>query len=64
MCSGDEVVYKDPESLSNLSLQTLLSLRDIGRDDLRRTEKHAADLKEMLANIKREIECRGNRTSG
>lgn len=48
------------EDLSKQSMQTLLSLRDIGRDDLRRTEKHKADLEEMLAAIKLEIESRGN----
>lgn len=51
-------VYED---LSKQSMQTLLSLRDIGRDDLRRTEKHKAELEEMLAAIKLEIEVRGNR---
>lgn len=53
---------KVAEELSKQSMQTLLSLRDIGRDDLRRTEKHKADLEEMLNNIKLEIESRGNRT--
>lgn len=51
------------EDLSKQSMQTLLSLRDIGRDDLRRTEKHKADLEEMLAAIKLEIEVRGNRAA-
>lgn len=49
------------EDLSKQSMQTLLSLRDIGRDDLRRTEKHKAELEEMLAAIKLEIEVRGKR---
>jgi len=56
-------VSKVSEELSKQSMQTLLSLRDIGRDDLRRTEKHKADLEEMLTNIKLEIESRGNRTT-
>lgn len=51
------------EDLSKQSMQTLLSLRDIGRDDLRRTEKHKADLEEMLNNINLEIQSRGNRTT-
>lgn len=51
------------DDLSKHSMQTLLSLRDLGRDDLRRTEKHKADLEEMLAKIKLEIEVRGNRTA-
>lgn len=51
------------EDLSKLSMQTLLSLRDIGRDDLRRTEKHKADLEEMLTKIKLEIETRGTGTA-
>jgi hypothetical protein len=51
------------EDLTKLPMQTLLALRDLGRDDLRRTEAHAADLKEMLANIKLEIEIRGNRAA-
>lgn len=51
------------EDLSTMSMQTLLSLRDIGRDDLRRTEKHKADLEEMLTNIKLEIETRGKRNA-
>lgn len=51
------------EDLTKLPMQTLLALRDLGRDDLRRTEAHAADLKEMLANIKLEIEVRGNRAA-
>lgn len=49
------------DDLSKQSMQTLLALRDLGRDDLRRTEAHAADLKQMLTNIKLEIEVRGNR---
>lgn len=51
------------EDLSTMSMQTLLSLRDIGRDDLRRTEKHKADLEEMLVSIKLEIETRGKRNA-
>lgn len=47
------------QDLSGLSMQTLLSLRDIRRDDLRRTEKHKAELEGMLNNIKLEIESRG-----
>lgn len=51
------------DDLSKQSMQTLLALRDLGRDDLRRTEAHATDLKEMLTNIKLEIERRGNSKS-
>lgn len=51
------------DDLSKQSMQTLLSLRDIVRDDLRRTEKHKAQLEEMLAKIKLEIEARGNRAT-
>lgn len=39
------------DDLTNLSMSTLMSLRDLGRDDLRRTEKHKADLEAMLENI-------------
>lgn len=51
------------EDLSKKPMQALLALRDLGRDDLRRTESHAADLKQMLEDIKLEIESRGNRTA-
>lgn len=49
------------EDLSKLSLSHLLALRDLGRDDLRRVEKNKAELEELLAEIKLEIEVRGNR---
>lgn len=52
--------YKD---LSQLSMSHLLALRDLGRDDLRRVEKNKAELEEMLAAIKLEIEVRGNRAA-
>lgn len=51
------------DDLSKQSMQTLLALRDLGRDDLRRTEKHKAQLEDMLGKIKLEIESRGNRAT-
>ncbi|AEZ66194.1 hypothetical protein phiTE_028 [Pectobacterium phage phiTE] len=51
------------EDLSKLSMSHLLALRDLGRDDLRRVEKHKADLEQMLASIKLEIEIRGKRAA-
>ncbi|KAB3178585.1 hypothetical protein F9047_11350 [Escherichia coli] len=51
------------KDLSNLSMSHLLALRDLGRDDLRRVEKNKAELEEMLAAIKLEIEVRGNRAA-
>ena len=51
------------EDLSKLSMSHLLALRDLGRDDLRRVEKHKADLEQMLMSIKLEIEIRGKRAA-
>lgn len=51
------------KDLSNLSMSHLLALRDLGRDGLRRVEKNKAELEEMLAAIKLEIEVRGNRAA-
>lgn len=48
------------EDLRKLSMSHLLALRDLGRDDLRRVEKNKAELEELLAEIKLEIEVRGN----
>ena len=51
------------EDLSRQSMQTLLALRDISRDDYRRTETHLADLKVFLQGVEDEIASRGNNTA-
>jgi len=52
------------EDLGQASMQTLLSLRDIGRDDLRRTLEHEQNLREMLASVEKEIKSRGQSQEG
>lgn len=53
-------MYKEPDDLKKLTMQNLLALRDVGSDDLRRTEKHLDELKGMLSNIRKEIYSRSN----
>lgn len=54
---------KIAKDIGTLSMSTLMALRDITRDDLRRTEKHKSDLEEILTEVNKEISSRGKQQS-
>lgn len=51
------------EELAEMPLSTLMALRDLGRDDLRRANSQVTELILKLEDIDREISSRGNSNS-